>query len=90
MRIPGGESLQELVARAADSFRLVARQHPRGTVVMVSHESVNRALLLQLLDQPLSAFHTIAQDPCAINEICLMSDRAAVMKVNQTAHLETR
>ena len=90
MRIPGGESLQELVARAADSFRLVARQHPRGTVVMVGHESVNRALLLQFLDQPLSAFHTIAQDPCAINEICLMSDRAAVMKVNQTAHLETR
>ena len=90
MRIPGGESLQELVARAADSFRLVARQHPRGTVVMVGHESVNRALLLQLLDQPLSAFHTIAQDPCAINEICLMSDRAAVMMVNQTAHLETR
>jgi broad specificity phosphatase PhoE len=90
MRIPGGESLQELVARAADSFRLVARQHPRGTVVMVGHESVNRALLLQILDQPLSAFHTIAQDPCAINEICLMSDRAAVMQVNQTAHLETR
>jgi broad specificity phosphatase PhoE len=33
------------------------------TVVTVGHDSVNRALLLQLLDQPLSAFGKLVQDP---------------------------
>jgi phosphoserine phosphatase len=88
MRIPNGESLQELVARAADSFRVVAQKHATETIVMVAHESLNRALLLQLLDQPLSAYHALAQDPCAINEIMLSADRAVVLHINQTSHLE--
>lgn len=87
MRIPGGESLQELAARAADALRWVAEKHSAETIVMVGHESINRALLLQLLDRPLSAYHTIAQDPCAINEICFALDRTVVVSLNQTAHL---
>src|SRR5207245_1890801 len=48
MRFPGGDSLQDLVSRAADAVRLVLARHPSRTVVLVSHDSVNRALLLQL------------------------------------------
>jgi len=55
LRFPGGESLQDVVARTADALRLVMTQHGSETVVLVGHDSVNRALLLQLLDQPLSA-----------------------------------
>ena len=87
MRIPGGESLQELVARSADAFRWVMERHPANTIVIVAHESVNRALLLQLLDQPLSAYHTLAQDPCAINEIDSRPDQTRVRALNQTMHL---
>jgi broad specificity phosphatase PhoE len=57
---------------------------------MVTHESVNRALLLQVLEQPLSAYWRLAQDPCAINEIAVASDRVAVIRVNETAHLRDR
>jgi probable phosphoglycerate mutase len=56
VRFPGGDSLQDLVARSADALRLTLDRHPDNTVVLVSHDSVNRALLLQLLDQPLSAY----------------------------------
>jgi len=87
MRIPDGESLQELVARAADVFRLLTQRHGGQTIVMVGHDSINRALLLQLLDQPLSAFHTLAQEPCAINEIFCAPGRPVVKTVNQTTHL---
>jgi phosphoserine phosphatase len=90
MRFPKGESLQELVARAADALRFVIEQHPGETVVLVTHESVNRALLLQVLEQPLSAYWRLAQDPCAINEIAVASDRVAVIRVNETAHLRDR
>jgi probable phosphoglycerate mutase len=90
MRFPKGESMQELVARAADALRFVIEQHPGETVVLVTHESVNRALLLQVLEQPLSAYWRLAQDPCAINEIAVASNRVAVIRVNETAHLRDR
>jgi phosphoserine phosphatase len=67
-RFPSGESLQDIALRSADVFRGVIRDFPNDsdTVVLVGHDSVNRALLLQLLDQPLSAYWKIAQDPCCI------------------------
>jgi broad specificity phosphatase PhoE len=56
IRFPNGESLQDLAARAADALRHVLAAHPGDTIVLVAHDSVNRAMLLQLLDQPLSAY----------------------------------
>jgi broad specificity phosphatase PhoE len=68
-RFPEGDSLQDLVARSADALRFVLERHAEETIVLVSHDSVNRALLLQLLDQPLSVYWRLAQTPCCINEI---------------------
>ena len=90
MRIPKGESLQELVARAADALRLAIEKHPTETIVMVGHDSVNRALLLQLLDQPLSAYWKLSQDPCAINAISMSLDRVMSARVNETEHLRAQ
>ena len=86
-RFPKGESLQDLAARTADTLRFVIEKHPAQTVVMVAHHSVNRALLLQALDQPLSGYWKLNQDPCAISEITVSSDRIVVVRVNETAHL---
>jgi probable phosphoglycerate mutase len=88
MRFPNGESLQNLLARAADAVRVARDEHPAQTIVMVSHDSLNRAILVHILDQPASAYWTLAQDPCAINEIRIMQGRAVLMHMNQVAHLE--
>jgi broad specificity phosphatase PhoE len=69
VRFPQGDSLQDLFARAADTIRFVLENHHDETVVLVGHESVNRAILLQILDQPPSAYWRLAQDPCALNEL---------------------
>lgn len=87
VRFPNGESLQDLLARAADAVRVAREEHPAQTIVMVGHDSLNRALLMHILDQPLSAYWKLMQTPCAINEIRLMPDRAVVVEMNQTAHL---
>jgi probable phosphoglycerate mutase len=89
VRFPNGDSLQDLVARTADALRFVLASHPGDdeTVVLVGHDSVNRALLLQLLDQSLSAYWRIAQGPCAINEIDLIGGQIRVLRINETAHL---
>jgi phosphoserine phosphatase len=87
MRFPGGDSLQELVSRSADALRLVLERHREGTVVLVSHDSINRALLLQLADLPLSSYWRLAQSPCCINEIDVEDDRILIRRINETSHL---
>jgi probable phosphoglycerate mutase len=87
MRFPGGESLQELVARTGEALRAMLQRHPDQVVVLVGHDSVNRALLLQLVDQPLSAYWKLAQDPCTLNEIDISGVRVQVQRINDTSHL---
>jgi probable phosphoglycerate mutase len=87
MRFPGGESLQDLAGRAADALRLVTQAHPEATVALVSHDSFNRALLMLLLDQPLSAYWKLAQSPCAISEMDFAGNGVRVLRVNDTTHL---
>jgi phosphoserine phosphatase len=76
VRFPKGESLQDLLA------------HARDTIVLVSHDSVNRALLLQLLDQPLTSYWRLAQDPCCINEIDVVDGDIQIGRINETSHLD--
>ena len=90
VRFPKGDSLQDLVARTANALRFVLEHHASEseTVVLVGHDSVNRALLLQLLDQSLSSYWRIAQAPCGITEIDSINGRICVQRVNETHHLE--
>jgi broad specificity phosphatase PhoE len=87
VRFPDGDSLQDLMARVAEALRFVLGQHPDKVVVLVSHDSVNRALLLSLLELPVSAYWRLAQDPCAINEIDVIDGKALVLSMNDTCHL---
>ncbi len=88
VRFPNGDSLQDLVARTANALRFVISHHAADTVVLVGHDSVNRALLLQLLDQPLSSYWRLAQEPCCINEIDVVDGHILVLRINETHHLD--
>jgi broad specificity phosphatase PhoE len=69
-------------ARAADTIRLALERHHNETVVLVGHESVNRAILLQTLDQPLSAYWRLTQDPLEVTH-----SHSRVLRFNDTGHL---
>ena len=88
--IPGGESLQDVLTRAVSASRDAVGQHPRETVVLVGHDSVNRIILLHALDLPLSHYRRLGQDPCAINEIDFSAGEFTVRSVNGTWHLNER
>ena len=76
------------MARTADVLRMVLERHAAETVVLVGHDSVNRALLLQLLDQPLSAYWRLSQDPCTLNEIEVLAvGDIRIGCINDTSHL---
>ncbi len=88
VRFPGGESLQDAAARAANALRFVLARHARDTIVLVGHDSVNRVLLLQLLGLPLSAYHRLDQAPCCLNEIDTDGSNVCIVRVNETHHLD--
>ena len=89
VRIPGGDSLQDVIARAANVLRIVLERHAKesDTVVVVGHDNVNRALLMQILDQPAAAFRRLSQSPCAITEFDVAGGSIRVLRVNDTEHL---
>jgi broad specificity phosphatase PhoE len=86
---PGGETLQDVLTRAVSALREVIQRHPRDTVVLVGHDSVNRVILLHALQLPLSRYWRLAQRPCAINEIDFSENGLVVQTVNETHHLRT-
>lgn len=88
IRFPNGESLQDLAARASDALRFVLDKHREDTIVMVGHDSVNRALLLQCLELPLSAYWRIEQAPCCLNEIDIGGGEVSIVRINETHYLD--
>ncbi len=88
VRFRNGESLQDLAARTANALRVVVTRHPDDTIVLVGHDSVNRVLLLQCLDLPLSAYWRIGQAPCCLNEIDIDGAAVFLLRMNETRHLD--
>lgn len=87
MKMPEGESLQQVLVRVTQALNNVLKDYAGKTVVMVSHDSVNRVLLLHMLGLPLSKYWAIKQDPCCINEIEFDEGVFQIKSVNETWHL---
>jgi phosphoserine phosphatase len=87
VRPPGGESLQDVLARVADALRVLVGRHPTDAVLLVGHDSVNRVLLLHALQLPLARYWQLGQDPCAINRIEASPEGFVVHTMNDVAHL---
>lgn len=84
--IPGGESLAKLYARTTQALHKVLQSH-RGKVIVVGHDSVNRALLIHALGLPLGRYWNIKQSPCTLNQLKFADDSFVIESVNETQHL---
>ena len=77
VRIPNGESLDEVRNRALGLVDSVLSQH-EGRVVLVSHRVINKVLILALLGLDNSHFWNIRQDTCGVTTFAL-GDRGWVL-----------
>ncbi len=80
--MPGGEDLGQLQERVWGALEPLLERHPKETVLLVAHHSVNKAILCRVLDIPLGSFRTLRQPPCAVSVIDFLPDRAFVRAVN--------
>ena len=87
MRPPGGETLQEVQARAVEALQSIVHAHHHGIVVLVTHDNVIRVLLGHALGLPLSGYWTLSPSPCGISEIVFVDNHFTIRSINQTQHL---
>ncbi len=89
LKMPGGESLQEVQIRAVDTLERVAKLYPSGsTLLLCSHNFVNRALLCQALGLSLDRFRDVQQDTATLNILYMQGRRLRAELVNDLSHLK--
>jgi broad specificity phosphatase PhoE len=88
LRIPGGESLQEVQIRATETLERIVKPYPDGTALLLcSHNFVNRTILCEALGIPLDRFREFQQDAAALNVLCRTEGRLRLEVVNDLSHL---
>jgi broad specificity phosphatase PhoE len=88
IRPGGGESLQELAARSAEAIDAVVAPHSTDEVVIVTHDSVVRVVVLGLLGLSLSAYRRLDPSPCGISEAEAGEAPPRLLRFNETGHLD--
>jgi probable phosphomutase (TIGR03848 family) len=89
-RFPGGESLQEMSARAVAAVRerdrQVAAEHGDHAVwLAISHGDVIKAIIADALGLHLDSFQRIVVDPGSLSVVTYTPDRAFVRTTNSVA-----
>ncbi len=89
-RFPGGESLQEMSARAVTAVRardaaLEEAHGPQALWVAVSHGDVIKAVIADALGLHLDAFQRIVVDPGSLSVVSYSPERSFVLTTNSTA-----
>ena len=80
-RAPGGESLADLAARVLPPFAEIVARHRGEEVLVVAHGGVNRVILLDAIEAPLTSFFSIDQQYCCMNVIDYYADGNTVVQL---------
>ena len=80
-RVPSGENLLDLQARAMPVIDEIIERHRGEEVLVVGHGGLNRMILLNAIGAPLSSFFSIEQTYCCLNIIDYFSDGKTVVKL---------
>jgi len=86
VRMPGGESLEDVGRRAIEVVNYVLSKY-QGSVVLVSHRVVNKVLICSLLGLDNSHFWNINQDVGGITIFNYVDGRFVLTRHNDTSHL---
>ena len=87
-QMPGGESLTQVQKRAWAAVSALAEQHPDESVVVVSHNFTNLAIVTHVLDAPMRYFRRLRQELGSITRLEINKDHNVLVSLNETAHLQ--
>lgn len=89
VRMPGGESLEEVQMRALGALKAITALYaPGDTLLICSHNFVLLTLLCQALEIPLDRFREIRKGTASFSVVTLEGNRLQVEVINERSHLE--
>ena len=88
VEFPGGETLEQVRARAMAALESTIEKHPEKTVVLVSHRVINKVLLCAVLGLDNSHFWQLTQDTTAINLIKYKNKNYILSLMNESCHVK--
>lgn len=87
VRLPGGETIAELQARAAGALEGLLHLHEGKTFIVVGHGGTNRALLVHWLGMELKDFWRFSQACGCVNHLTFTDGWMRIRHLNCTLHL---
>jgi broad specificity phosphatase PhoE len=87
LRVPGGDTLDEVFQRAFGSMETIAAEHDGHTVALFAHRVVNKLLVLGALGSSLDRFPFILQGNCCINHFVRTDEGYLIERLNDTSHI---
>jgi len=89
LRMPGGESMQELQDRCWDFVQALVQKHLDETVVIVAHGFAIRAILCKIIGLDLNNFRRLRQSLGARNLVEFGERGWVLVSMNETWHLKS-
>jgi broad specificity phosphatase PhoE len=88
VRIPGGETLDEVTNRAMPFIWEAIKKTEKGKIVLVSHRAVHKVLVTALLDMDNSAFWSFKLDTAGLTRFTFDGRRFIMTAFNDTSFLK--
>lgn len=88
LKIPNGETLEEVRIRAVMGLNQILSEHNERTIVIVSHRVVNKVLICALLELDNSAFWRIKQDTACFSIFNYDGRNFILTLHNESCHLK--
>ena len=85
--IPGGESFLEVQNRMVKEIEMLAEQHGKARIAIVSHADVIRAAVAYFAATPIDMIDRFEILPCSVSVVAVNEDRATLLTVNNLGEL---
>ena len=87
VKMPEGESLQELADRSMIAFEEIAKNNIGKTVLVAAHDATNKVIICRLMNADLNSFWQVKQDNTCINVIEYENGVWRIVLLNSTQHM---
>ena len=89
MKMPGGEGLKDVRARAVETLESILGKYKKGSqLLLISHNFVITALLCHACGKPLDRFRELRQETASLNILYKQGNRLWAERVNDRSHLD--
>ena len=87
-RVPGGETLAEMVVRAMEALKTIVGSHQEGNVLVVSHGGAIRSIVGSVLGMDLNQYWRLRLDNASLNIVDFPKwEKGILMLFNDCTHL---